>query len=122
MSYCRLLLKKTNMIGLTACAVVMMTGILSAQTAGKIAGAIMDAETGEPIIGCNILIMGTSMGAITDIEGSYYILNVPPGKYDVQASMIGYQKVQMKDVIVNSGKTTTLDFKITQASVVTDVV
>ncbi len=85
---------------------------LSAQTGGKISGAAADTETGEPLIGCNITIVGTTMGGITDLEGSFFILNILPGKYDVQASLVGYQKVIQREVIVNSGKTTTANFSL----------
>ena len=88
------------------------TSTMSAQTGGKISGKVIDAETGEPLIGCNITIIGTTMGAITDVEGTFFILNVLPGKYDVQSSLLGYQKVVQRDVIVNSGKTTTADFSL----------
>lgn len=95
---------------------------LSAQTGGKVSGAVGDEETGEPLIGCNITIVGTTMGAVTDVEGSFFILNVLPGKYDVQASLLGYQKVVQREVIVNSGKTTTATFKLRATTLVQGVV
>ena len=62
-----------------------------AGTTGKIAGKIIDATTNETLIGVNVIIVGTTMGAATDINGEYYILNIPPGTYEVKASLIGYQ-------------------------------
>ncbi|TAK51759.1 MAG: TonB-dependent receptor [Bacteroidetes bacterium] len=82
------------------------------QTTGKISGKVKDVDSNEPVIGCNVVILGTSLGASTDAEGVYYILNVPPGKYDVQASILGYQTVTQRDAIVNSGRTTTMDFTL----------
>ncbi|MBC7185545.1 MAG: TonB-dependent receptor [Calditrichaeota bacterium] len=87
---------------------------LSAQTVGKIAGKVTDAGTGEPLPGTNVVIVGTSMGAATDGKGDYYILNVPPGRYSLRASMIGYKSTVVVDVIVNAGKTTTVDFALAQ--------
>jgi outer membrane receptor protein involved in Fe transport len=95
---------------------------LSAETVGKISGKITDAETGEPIIGCNVLLVGTTMGAVTDIEGSYFILNVQAGKYDIQASIVGYQKEIQTGAIVNGGRTTTLDFKLKSTAIAQDAV
>lgn len=95
---------------------------LSAQTAGKISGTILDAESGEALIGCNVLVEGTRLGAVSDPDGSFFILNIPPGKYDIQASILGYQKVVQRDVIVNSDKTTTLSFRLTSAALVQGVV
>jgi outer membrane receptor protein involved in Fe transport len=85
---------------------------LSAQNVGKLSGVVKDAESGEPLIGCNITIIGTTIGASTDAEGIYFILNIPPGKYDVQSSIIGYQRMVQRGVVVNSGRTTTIDFRL----------
>ena len=95
-------------------AVLMMLAIstLSAQTAGKISGKITDLESGEPLVGCNVVVVGTMMGASTDPDGTYFIINVPPGKFEVEASLLGYQKVLQREVIVNSGRTTALNFKL----------
>lgn len=97
---------------LACVALVLSVNPLSAQNSGKISGIISDAETGEPLIGANIVVVGTSLGASTDLEGNYFILNIPAGKYNVQASMIGYQKVIQRDVIVDAGRTTSADFKL----------
>ena len=43
---------------------------------GKVSGIIRDAETGDPLIGANVLIVGTSLGAATDMEGKYQIINI----------------------------------------------
>ena len=91
---------------------IVALNTLFAQNGGKISGVITDAVTGEPLIGANIVVLGTSMGAASDLEGSYFILNIPAGKFDLQASMIGYDKMVQRGVIVNSGRTTTADFKI----------
>ena len=97
---------------------IVTVNTLSAQTGGKIAGKIADAETGEPLVGCNVLILDTRLGASTDVDGTFFILNLPPGKYDVQASMIGYQKVTQRGVVVDVGRTTTVDFRLQQAAIV----
>ena len=81
-------------------------------TVGKIVGQVVDKETGEPLPGCNITIVGTTMGAATDADGVFIIVNVPPGVYSVKASMIGYQQVQQNQVRVNMDKTTRLDYEL----------
>lgn len=104
-------------VQLLAYALMVGMGLLSnvafAQTTGKISGVVRDAESGEPLVGCNVSFPGTILGASTDIEGSFFILNISPGKYDVLASMVGYQKVIQRGVIVNSGRTTVVDFRLT---------
>lgn len=91
---------------------------LSAQNVGKISGVVKDAETGEPLLGCNVMVSGTTLGASSDPEGTFFILNIPPGKYDIQASLVGYQKVMQRGAIVHSGRTTTVDFSLRPEDVV----
>jgi outer membrane receptor protein involved in Fe transport len=105
--------------------VVFITGLLllavsglSAQTAGKLSGVVKDQDTNEPLVGANVVIVGTTMGAATDLDGSFFIINVPPGKYDVEVSILGYQRMKQRDVIVNSGRTTTANFVLRAAALV----
>ena len=91
---------------------LLATSALLAQSGGKLSGKVTDDATGEPLPGCNVVIVGTSMGAATDLDGTYFILNVPPGKYDVQTSVIGYKRIIESGVIMNSGKTTVVNFKL----------
>ncbi len=93
---------------------------LSAGTSGKIAGVVIDSDTGEPLVAVNVTLEGTSMGAITNPEGRYYIVNVPPGKYAVKASMMGYEAVVKTEALVNADFTSSVDFELAPA--VLDVV
>ena len=63
--------------------------IMQAGTIGKISGIVLD-EKDQPLVGCNVIIKNTMLGAATNLDGEYFILNVPPGKYQISASMIGY--------------------------------
>jgi len=85
-----------------------------AGTTGKIAGKIIDAQTKEPLIGVNVLVAGTALGAASGLDGTYFILNVPPGIYQVKASMIGYAMVAMNNVKVSIDLTTKLDFELSE--------
>ncbi|MDZ7295876.1 MAG: TonB-dependent receptor [candidate division KSB1 bacterium] len=99
----------------SVCALLLWSaGLGMAQSVGKIAGKVTDAGTGEALPGANVVIVGTTMGAATDGTGSYYILNVPPGKYSIRASMMGYKPMVVVDVIVNVGRTTPVNFALTQ--------
>ena len=68
---------------------VFVGGSLIGQTAGKVRGTVTDESTGEALVGANVLIDGTSLGAATDENGEYFILNVSPGTYTVRAQLIG---------------------------------
>ena len=69
---------------------VLCTAATRAGNTGKIAGLVKDAQTGEALVGANVTLTGTSMGAATNIDGYYVILNVPPGKYTMASSAVGY--------------------------------
>ena len=86
--------------------------LLFSGTTGKISGIVIDESTGEPLIGCNVWIEGTDLGAASDWEGNYYILNVPPGNYTMRASMIGYSAVRMTNIEVSIDLTTSADFSL----------
>ncbi len=79
---------------------------------GKISGNVTDSETGEPIIGANILIEGTFLGGAADVEGYYYINNIPPGKYTLKVTSVGYKPTKILNVFVKIDKTTNIDIKL----------
>lgn len=87
-----------------------------AQLPGKIVGHVSNQETGEALQGVNIVIVETYMGAATDAEGDYMVINVPPGMYDLQATMIGYESVRVNTVEVLSDLTTHIDFQMVTES------
>ncbi|MCB9249410.1 MAG: TonB-dependent receptor [Ignavibacteriales bacterium] len=88
-----------------------------AGTTGKISGKILDKNTGEPLLGANVLIIGTSMGAAADIDGNYFILNIPPGNYELRASSIGYSSMTIKNIRVSVDQTTSIEFKLSEESI-----
>jgi outer membrane receptor protein involved in Fe transport len=92
--------------------VILIPCLLVAGTTGKIKGKVTMKDSGEPSIGANIILEGTSMGASTDVEGAYVILNVPPGTYTVKASMVGYHATPVTNVKVNVDLTTEINFQM----------
>ena len=56
------------------CLLVFPLGLAMAITHGKISGRVVDSETGEPLAGINLLVVGTSQGAATDANGDFVIL------------------------------------------------
>jgi hypothetical protein len=95
---------------------------VSAQSTGKIVGQIMDTATGEPLPGVNITIDNTLLGANSDFDGYYVILNVPVGIYTVRASFIGFQEVAMEGVRVSSNITTDANFDLKETPLELDEV
>ena len=96
---------------------LVFVGALYAGTTGKISGVVADAATGEPIIGANVVLKGTSLGSTTDIDGRYVIVNVPPGKYSLVVSYVGYQQMLIQSLSVSIDLTTTFDVKLQPAAV-----
>lgn len=103
-------------------AILAGVGMIYAGTTGKIAGRVIDAQTGDPLPGANIVIEGTHMGTASDVDGYYVILNVPPGTYTLKASMLGYQPMVVKKVVVDADRTTEINFSLKQTAIVTEEV
>ena len=64
--------------------------LIAQESSGQIAGTIVDAQNGETLIGANVYLDQTTLGAASDLDGSYVILNVPDGKYTLIVSVVGY--------------------------------
>ncbi len=73
------------------------------QTGGKIQGVVFDNKTGEKLIGANVILNGTTIGAATDIDGNYLIKNIPEGEYSLTVSMIGYTKTKIVNIKITNG-------------------
>ena len=98
-------------------AITLSMVLLTAGQTGKIAGRVTDSGSGEPLVGCNVLISGTSSGAATDANGEYFIINLTPGSYAVEFSMIGYAAYSASGVQVNIDVTTPVDAALTTEAV-----
>lgn len=83
---------------------------------GRITGIVVDKTTMEPLIGVNVLIKGTYMGAATDMDGHYFIDNISPGEYDIEVSIIGY-KIQLKTgVKVKARESQNIGFQLEESA------
>lgn len=96
------------------CSQLILSASLHAQSSGKgiVSGMIVDKENGSPLIGANVFISGTSLGAATDLQGSFRITSVPPGMYSVKASYMGYESIEITEVAVKAGEVTSLNFSL----------
>ncbi len=107
---------------LGAAAVGLMISLLwcapaSAGTAGKICGSVVDATDESLMASANIVVLDTKMGAASDFEGYYVILNVPPGTYTLRASFVGYQQMVVEEVVVTADLTTEVDFLLEESPI-----
>jgi hypothetical protein len=83
------------------------------EPAGTISGKVTDKKTKQGLMGANLYLKDTSKGAsVNSSDGSYIIRDIPAGKYTLQVSLIGYQKLTIKDVMVNENEETNFDFEL----------
>jgi outer membrane receptor protein involved in Fe transport len=93
-------------------ALLLLVGVALGANTGNIQGKVTDRRTGEALVGVNIIVEGTELGAATDINGQFLIINIPPGKYTITASYMGYNPSQVTGVQVVQDLTVTQDFKL----------
>lgn len=96
---------------LISCAAVAFAGN------GKIVGTVRDASTNDPIVGGNVMVVGTKLGGMVDAQGRYYILNIPPGEYSLRTSSIGSSGKTIANVIVRADQTAEVDFTLAAEAV-----
>ncbi len=96
---------------------IFITTHLFAGTTGKLSGKVKDLETNEPLVGAIIMLQNTNLGAATNINGDFVVLNIPPGKYNIKISFIGYETVIMQNVSITVDQTTVLNISLKQESV-----
>lgn len=101
---------KLHTLHMIVCSCAVFFHFASAQT-GTVKGTVTDAATGEPLVGANVLLLETQLGAATDYRGEFSIINVPVGAQSLEASMIGYEPVK-KTVFIEHGRTNIFDFAL----------
>jgi len=112
---------------------LMPSGILLGGVTGKIAGIIKDAASGEPLAGANVVVvaqiidgreveLSTPLGASTDTDGQYFILNIRPGLYILEASYIGYQTQLRREVRIEVDRTARQNFELREATLQSETI
>lgn len=81
-----------------------------------ITGTVTDAQNGEPLIGANILVVGTTTGAVTDVDGSYSLV-VPEGATELEFSYTGYTAQR-----IAIGTSNTLNVNLSAGALLEEVV
>ncbi|MEL6820507.1 MAG: TonB-dependent receptor, partial [Calditrichota bacterium] len=109
-----IILKRLLFAGIS---LLLLQNIALAGTTGKIAGVVKDADTGEALPGAVVYLDGQNYGATTDVDGYYFILNVPPGSYTLVSEMLGYGKVQIQGLRVRIDQTTRQDLKLSSQAI-----
>ncbi len=82
-----------------------------AQT-GKLTGVVMDAQSGVPLEGAQLILQGTGITALTGSNGRYFLVNVPPGTYTLLVRRIGYTSAEVRNVFIQIDVTRTVDVEL----------
>ncbi|MCG6989480.1 MAG: SusC/RagA family TonB-linked outer membrane protein [Gemmatimonadetes bacterium] len=106
----------------TLLAMLVLAGSLAAappagaQDTGRITGIVRERETARPLAGAQVFLQGTRMGGLTNADGRYLILSVPPGTHEVRVTVIGFT-TGTATVTVTAGQTANADFSLTETAV-----
>lgn len=87
-------------------------GAFSQANTGSLSGYVVDGKTEEVLIGATVRLVGTELGAITDVNGFYTIVNIPAQTYSVETSFIGFVSEVRYNIVVRSGGTPDLNFQL----------
>lgn len=109
-----------RVLGVLAAATLLTAPGLAAQT-GTIVGRVTDAQSGQPIPAAQVFIGSLDIGALTQQNGAYLLVNVPAGTQTVTVQRIGYREA-VQEIAVTAGGTATLDFRITEEALQLDEV
>ncbi len=93
--------------------------IIYAAPTGRIAGEVTDKETGDPVIGASVFVVGTKLGAQTDFDGKFVVAQIEPDTYVVKVTPVDYTTVEVTDVVVKSDLT--FKVSVTMEKKVTDI-
>ena len=93
-----------------------LTGFAQLNTS-KLEGTVRDKDTGQPLAGAQVTVEGTRLGNVTNQDGYYFILNIPPGRRNVTFTFTGYQKTTINDVMMLAGQTATLNANLSSTIV-----
>jgi len=103
---------------LAACATLIpgLPGDARAGTTGRLTGTVRDAKK-QPLASANIGMVGVPLGAASQADGRYTVLNIPSGTYGVRVQLIGYGPSLIQNVVISADQTTTLDVALEEAAV-----
>jgi len=90
---------------------------LPAQSTGKIEGVVTDKGNGQPLAGTQVTVEGTTLGNITNAQGYYFILNVPPGLRSIRFNYTGYAPGLVENVRIQAGHTATVNASMEMATI-----
>ena len=98
----------------------LLTSSARPQTFGTLTGLVVDEETGKSLVGVNVVVQKTVLGASTDGTGRFTIERVPPGTYGLDVSMMGYRTRTIDGITVRAGERVFLEIRLTETVITLD--
>jgi len=100
---------KSRLINAILLVGLIITQSIYSQGTGSLRGRVFDKTTEEPLTGANIIVVQTSLGAASDIDGNYLIRGIPVGNRSIKVSYIGYNSITV-NVEITANRTLEQDF------------
>ncbi|MGB2960182.1 MAG: carboxypeptidase-like regulatory domain-containing protein, partial [Bacteroidota bacterium] len=113
----------SRFIRLAAVLILVYSGVtpLPANTpTGSIKGTVTDRDTQEPLLGANVLVAGTKLGAATDENGEFLIKGVPAGIRILEVRLVGYQGTSLTDIAVSPDRSVTVNAQLRESPLETE--
>src|SRR2546425_2636097 len=108
-----------SLAGALLCAAASLTPVGAQQPTGTITGQVIESATRQPLVGVNVVVEGTGLGAITREDGTFSIVDVPAGTHTLRARRIGYGSVPVV-VNVSEGSTVSVTLALEKGAAVLD--
>lgn len=89
---------------------------LSAQT-GSIKGRVYNLKNNDPLPFTNIIISGTMVGAVSDLDGNFSFTGLAPGYVKLEASSVGFDRIMTEEILVTNAKTASIDIAMKEVAV-----
>ena len=90
-----------------------------ANEAHRLSGTVIDAETGLPLAGAQVVVTGTNRGTLTNQDGRYVVSDVPAGQYELRAVVLGFSQ-QTKSITISDDRAVVADFDLSASAVQLD--
>jgi hypothetical protein len=94
----------------------LIVGSIASAQNGSISGVIIDKNTQTPLVGATVMVENTSLGAVSDVDGKFYIEKIQPGTYNVKVSLLNFLPTELFNVVVTNGNTNTFSVELERSS------
>ncbi len=112
---------RTSWSSLLAAAVLapllLSSAALAQTSSGRIVGRVIDAETGKPLSGAQVAVVGTPLGTLSGVDGRFMVLNVPPGPRPLQVTYLGYGAKTVEGVRVPADGAVVQDVSLSSTAI-----